>query len=161
MPPEVQRELTHALNLGAREIERKARTAVPEETGELRGAIEVRDSLEGFHATGAIGNFARGGLEIGTNSRVGSVIARFIGVFPARRASPGWYAAFVEFGTAPRTQGRGYTTRGGRKKKSSGNTHPGSKPRPFMWPAYYSLRRRVRGRISRAVRKGVRAAALK
>ena len=59
--------------------------------------------------------------------RTGGELVRIIGVFAERRGSPGWYAPFVELGT---------------KKKAR---------RPFLRPAFVTLRRRVQGRVARAV----------
>lgn len=37
--------------------------------------------------------------------------------------------------------------------------HPGHKAKPFMFPAYWALRRRVRSRISREINRAVKEAA--
>lgn len=36
------------------------------------------------------------------------------------------------------------------------NGHPGHAKQPFMWPAYWKVRKRIRGRIKRAMRKAVK-----
>jgi HK97 gp10 family phage protein len=129
MGPETAKQIEVALEAGAQEIADRARSIAPRDTGEMVGAIEVRKTLEGFNGTGAVGNFAR------MVSGAANGMTRFIGVFPDSRSSPGWYAAWVEFGT---------TTRAGK---------------PFLQPSFFSLRKRVQGRIGRAVNKAVREVA--
>jgi len=94
LSPAMTEDINAALDKGANEIRSKAASIAPRDTGELAEAIEVRDSLDGFTGRGAIGNFARM-----VKGEAGGLI-RHIGVFPERRGSPGWYAAWVEFGTA-------------------------------------------------------------
>jgi HK97 gp10 family phage protein len=146
--------ITNALNTGAAEIQALARTLVPQSTGELRDAIEIRDNLEGFNATGIVG-----ALSVGTGSDAARGVQRFIGVYPAKRGSPGWYGAFVEFGTSPRVKGQKFTQASGRRTKVARDTHPGTAARPFLFPAYNFLRRRVRARIARELNAGIRALA--
>jgi hypothetical protein len=62
-------------------------------------------------------------------------MTRFVGVFPERRGSPGWYAVWVEFGTTK------------------------SRARPFLLPAFFSHRTRVLNRVNRAVNAAVRQVA--
>lgn len=59
------------------------------------------------------------------------------------------YAHLVEFGTAPHPQGG----------KFKGTQHPGTTAQPFFYPAYRSLRRRVKSRISRAMKKAIKRGA--
>ena len=75
---------------------------------------DMRDNIDDFGASGAIGEFGRS-VKGGAGT-----LRRFVGVFPATKGAPGWYAAFVEFGTAARQTGRKYTTRGGRQRKAQG-----------------------------------------
>lgn len=121
--------LVDALDKGAAEIAGRAKVLAPRRSGELERSIEVRDNLEGFRGTGAVGNFARlvrggaGGL------------ARFIGVFPRKRGDPGWYAAWVEFGTRR------------------------AAAQPFLGPAFFGARKRVTGRVKRALTKAAKEVA--
>lgn len=55
------------------------------------------------------------------------------------------YAALVEYGTAPHRVGGRF----------AGAMHPGSAARPFFYPAYRALRKRVKSRIRRSLRKAV------
>lgn len=58
-----------------------------------------------------------------------------VGVFPDHNGGKAWYARYLEFGTS----------QGIAKGEFS-----------FLFPAYWSLRRRLRGRINRAIRKAAR-----
>lgn len=153
-PQEAREELVVALNQGAEEVHRDAVALAPGPeapygTGELKAAIEIKQSLEGFNATGAVGNFATG------SAQPEAGLERYIGVFPAYKGAPGWYAAFVEFGTAPRQQGERYTQAGGRTRVAKG-THPGTRPQPFMFPAWNANRQTVISRIKRAATKAAK-----
>jgi HK97 gp10 family phage protein len=154
---ETRIEISRALQEGAEHIRDVAKAIVPFKTGELRGAIEVRENVDDFKATGAVGNFGR------MVSGVAGRIQRFIGVFPSRAGDPGWYAAFVEYGTAARTEGQRYFTKGGRgriaKASAIGPHHPGTKPKPFLIPAFFSQRQFVLGRINRALNKAIKKVA--
>lgn len=129
LTPEIAAQVNAALDKGAEEIRSRATAIAPRDTGELSRSLEVRTTLDGFRGTGAVGNFARmvRGQALG--------FTRFIGVFPDRKGSPGWYAAWVEFGTAKSTA------------------------KPFLRPAFFSLRRRALGRVSRAISAGAKQVA--
>ncbi len=129
LTPDMLDDINGALDKGAEEIRSTAASIAPRDSGEMADAIEVRSTLDGFTGTGAVGNFARM-----VKGEAGGLI-RHIGVFPNRRGSPGWYAAWVEFGTA--------TTRA----------------QPFMLPAFFSRRKRVQGRIKRAVNRAIKETA--
>ena len=151
-PVQAREHLISALNQGAEEVHRDAIALAPGRgsrygTGELKGAIEVKQSLAGFSATGAVGNFATQG-DRGPEAG----LERYIGVFPDRRGAPGWYAAFVEFGTSPRVQGQRYTQRSGRARTAKG-THPGTRPQPFMFPAWRANKQKILARLKRAITK--------
>lgn len=133
MPRAMEQKIEEAIRKNLVEIQKRARLLVPVDTGELRGAIDIE--------------ITRGPK--GIQGRVG--------VLAASRASPGWYAIFVERGTAPRVAGRRYTQRGGRRRRSK-NTHPGARANPFLFPAYWSMRKRASGRVKRALRAGIKAA---
>jgi len=158
-PPAVEAEVSAALDKAAAGIRDRARKLVPYETGELHDAIEVRDDLEGFTGTGAVGSFARGGGE-----RVGG-LRRYIGVFPERKGSKGWYAVWVEFGTAARVKGsrvqatkKGLSAKGRRlgKTRVSGNTHSGTRAQPFLFPAYFGARKKTEAAVGRAINRAAR-----
>lgn len=89
--PEAAAQINSALDKSALEIERRASSIAPRDTGELAGAIEVRRDLssDGFKPRGI---FSR------VSTRLG--ISRYVGIFPSGREAAGWYGLFVEFGTA-------------------------------------------------------------
>jgi HK97 gp10 family phage protein len=58
------------------------------------------------------------------------------------------YAHLVEFDTAPHVLGG----------KFKGAQHPGTDAQPFFFPAYRALRKRAKGRITRAINKAIREA---
>lgn len=156
MPERSRIEVSHALNLGAQEIEGRAKSLAPVETGELRSAIEIR------HGTRVNSRKSDPDGMSDPNS-----MAVEVGVFVESRASPGWYARFVEFGTSPRATGQSYTTASGQVRKVAagrraggaiGDFHPGTPAQPFLFPAYFSIRNRVRNRIKRALRTAAKAA---
>jgi HK97 gp10 family phage protein len=126
LPAAMMAEIDAALDKGAEEIKAAASVIVPRDTGELAGAIEVRASLDGVKLRGVNTKFVRG--------KAGDV-QRFVGVFATKRGGPGWYAAWVEFGTQRRTA------------------------TPFLRPAYWAKRKRVQARVNRAVRKAAKEAA--
>ena len=126
LTPAMVENITEAVDKGALAVEARAKQIAPRDTGDMANAIEVRENLDGFTATGAIGNFAK------LVKAGGDGIKRFIGVFPQKAGDPGWYAAWVEIGT----------------QKAAA--------RPFLLPSYLSQRRQIQNRINRAVRKAVR-----
>lgn len=68
-----------------------------------------------------------------------------------------FHARWVEFGTAPSAKGATVTNASGRSRKSA-RTHPGTAARPYFFPAYRALRRRLKNRLSRAFTKAKRKA---
>lgn len=129
LTPAMVENITAAVEQGARDVEARAKAVAPRDTGDMVSAIEVRENLEGFKATGAIGNFAK------QLSRAGQGIQRFIGVFPQRAGDKGWYAAWVEYGTTKNAA------------------------KPFLLPSFISQRKQIEGRIKRAVNKAIRQVA--
>lgn len=60
-----------------------------------------------------------------------------------------YYAAFVEFGTAPHEAGGMF----------EGAQNPGTPAQPFFYPAYRALRKRAKSRVSRAAAKAIKEGA--
>ena len=129
LSPAARESIAKALDKGAAEIEGRAKAIAPTDDGELRNAIETR-SGEGAEAGGALSAFQ---AALGA-AGLGALVRR-IGVFPDLNGGKAFYARWVEFGTAVHS------------------------PRPFLRPAYVSLRRRVQGRIKRAISAGLREVA--
>ncbi len=72
-----------------------------------------------------------------------------------------FYAAFVEFGTAPHFVNKG----GGNKsvqrrlaRTGGGIKHPGAKPKPYFFPTYRARKKAIQAAISKAMRQGVEKA---
>lgn len=59
------------------------------------------------------------------------------------------YAHLVEYGTSPHEIGG----------KFNGAQHPGAKRQPFFWPAYRLIRKKMRGRATRAINKAAKEVA--
>ena len=132
LPLKMAEEIAAAINKGGQELRDRAKQLAParRHSGELRRSIEVRDLA--FRRVAATKKY-------GVSKRVGVIV----GVFPNENGGKAYYARYVEFGTAPHAIGRGI--------------HPGATARPFLFPAYWSLRKRIRGRINRATRKAAKA----
>lgn len=64
-----------------------------------------------------------------------------------------YYAAFVEFGTAPHN-----VAAGGGNKSFSGvaNGHPGARAQPFFFPSYRALKKRIQSRVKREMKKAIK-----
>lgn len=127
--PAARQEVTAAAMKGAEDVRDLARRFVPVDKGALR------DSIEAEAIPGRLGARVVAGDE-DTEVRQGSGV--------------GWnYARGVEFGTKRHRVGG----------KFKGAWHPGSKPRPFLFPAARLLRRRNKNRIGRAMGKAARRVA--
>jgi HK97 gp10 family phage protein len=149
---EEAKAIDDALEKGAREIQDLAKAIAPRgDSGDLAEAIDVRENLDGYKARGVFAKMKVGGS--GSSS-----LARHIGVFPSHAGDKGFYAAFVEFGTAPRKAGQYYTQASGRRRKAQG-THPGTPARPFLRPAFQSLKSRTVNRVKRAINKAAKQVA--
>jgi HK97 gp10 family phage protein len=61
------------------------------------------------------------------------------------------YPHLVEYGTRPHVN----------QGKFPGTHHPGTRPQPFFWPSFRLLRRRFRARMTRAINKAIKKAAVK
>jgi HK97 gp10 family phage protein len=127
--PEAQERITDALDKGAAEVEARAKAIAPVDDGDLREAIEVRDGSAGGAVQGAFTAF-RAAL-----GAAAPQLVRRIGIFPDLNGGKAFYARWVEFGTAEQPA------------------------RPFLRPAYLTLRKRVEGRIKRAINAGIKEVA--
>lgn len=68
-----------------------------------------------------------------------------------------FYARMVEFGTAPGVRGSEAVNAKGRKRTVQRN-HPGTTARPYFFPAYRALRKRVKSRLSRGLSRAKKRA---
>lgn len=148
LTPAMVESITEAVDKGAKAVESRAKAIAPRDSGDMAGAIEVRENLDGFRATGAIGNFAATMRDAGASKRDKGIaaralrenqaeqgISRFVGVFPTKAGDPGWYAAWVEYGTTKNAA------------------------KPFLLPSFISQRKSIESRIKRAVNKAIRTIA--
>ena len=135
--PITQKKLVHkALRKNAEEVTAMQKRLVPvRATGRKRGALKRSIRFKFFDPLK---------MEMSAGDQ------RKRGVF---------YARFVEFGTRPGKRGRKITV-SGRKRKQL-RTHPGTRAQPFFFPAYRSLRKRVRSRLTRSITKAAREVAAK
>ncbi len=137
IPKAARAEIRKALEKGAQEIKTMARVMAPVKDGDLRESIDYTFgafSPENSNVRGVSASDGLGDPDLSVTIHAGDAKA--------------FYAAFVEFGTAPHPQGGQFT----------GTQHPGTAPQPFFYPAYRLLKKRVKGRIGRAVRKAARDA---
>ncbi len=136
LPSAVKAEIQAALVMGGEEIADLARTFAPKKSGALARSIGstlgayVTDNanVRGVQATG-------GGHDLSVTIHAGDAEA--------------YYAAFVEFGTAPHPNGG----------KFKGTANPGAIAHPFFFPAYRLGKRRAKARVTRAITKAARKVA--
>lgn len=128
IPAKATQAARAAMEQGAEEIVTMMRRLAPVDDGELRASINWK------WGDAPPGTFSVTTIKGG--KRAGQEVAALrLTIYTNARDSKGRpYASWVEFGT----------------KNSAAN--------PFFWPAYRSLRRRVYGRIYRAVKKSIKEA---
>lgn len=67
-----------------------------------------------------------------------------------------FYARFVEFGTRPHSLAKGARKQNRAARMGGGYMHPGARPFPFFYPAWRLWKRKVKSRISAAMRQAIR-----
>lgn len=136
LPPAVRKALKESITQGADEITAMQRRLAPTKTGKLRASIkQTWGGGKVAHASVGGGGAGEGDPDLTVTLSAGDRSVR--------------YAHLVEFGTAPHTLGGIF----------AGAQHPGTTARPFFFPAYRALRRRVKSRITRAAKKAARQVA--
>lgn len=136
LPTAARQSMRVALDQSAGEIVDMQKRLVPRRSGALQNSI-------GY----TFGNYRP------DNSNVRGVSAGAEGADPDLSVTihagdaTAFYAAFVEFGTAPHPQPN---------NPRIGYSHPGANAQPFFFPAYRALKRRVKSRITRAAKKAAR-----
>ena len=128
MPARIRLAAAAAMEQGADEMVAMMQRLVPVDDGQLRASIGWT------WGDAPAGSFTvttiKGGRRAGTD-----VAALRLTIYATAKDEKGRpYASWVEFGT----------------KRSAAN--------PFFWPSYRALRKRVAGRIYRAIRKAIREA---
>lgn len=138
MPAAARRELHIALDAAAADMRDTARLLVPKRSGALFRSINY--TFGKYQVANAnVRGFSSG--------RRGVLNADDLSVTIHAGDEHAYYAAFVEFGTAPHKA----------KGRMRGTINPGTQAQPFFFPAWRLSKRRVRGRITRAYRKAVLA----
>lgn len=127
--------IKQAIAEAADEIADMQRRMAPVRTGALRASIKVTFGARPAQSSAGLGV---GGAAAGDPELTAWITAGGVG--------QGWYARFVEFGTAPHTAGG----------KFKGARHPGARAQPFFFPAYRVMRKRAKSKISRAIGKAAR-----
>ncbi len=122
-----------ALEKGAQKVVETAKTLAPVDDGALRASIG--------YTFGRYAPAVRGGLKT-----AGGVDDPDLSVTIHAGNEQVYYAAFVEFGTAPHVN----------KGRFAGTQHPGTAARPFFYPAYRMHIKSVKTSVSRALRKAIR-----
>lgn len=137
LAPETRSALKQALAESADEMTRMMKNLAPEDSGDLKrsiGSTFGRYRAENSNVRGVSTSAGVGDPDLSVTIHAGDAKA--------------WYAALVEFGTAPHTNG-------GRFK---GSHNPGMAAQPYFFPAYRALKKRVKSRISRATTRAAKKA---
>lgn len=151
IPQAIRKDIATAIEAGANDIVSLQKQLAPKQSGDLRNSIRAvkgsytpeNANVRGMSASAAEGNDPDLTVHIVAGD------------------DKAWYARLVEFGTAPHEirpkRPGGLLNVYGRMIESV--SHPGAKPRPFFYPAYRALRRRVKGRITRATKRAIKKVA--
>lgn len=136
IPKAAEDEARKAVVKGANEIAALQRNLVPVDDGDLQDSIHVTNPGESTPPYSQPG---------------GQRTAKDLEAIVTAGNSKVRYAHLVEFGTAQHVNAGIF----------AGTQNPGTTARPYFWPAYRALRKRVRSRITRSINKAVREAAQK
>lgn len=138
IPKRIEKAARGAMEKGAQELVDMMKRLVPKDSGDLRDSI------------GWTWGNAPAGAKVIAQSDPNERGLRITVYAGNERA---YYAAWVEFGTAPHNVAKG----GGNKSfKGTATAHPGSRAQPFFFPSYRSLRKRIQSRIKRETRKAMK-----
>ncbi len=111
-----------------------------------KSAFEMRSLAQQFAPV------RTGSLVAGIQVRLGGEVDQRSGTpVPAGAAmvvADAYHSRWIEFGTSPHVQGGVF----------AGTMHPGTIAQPFFFPAYRVMRKRHKGRASRALRKAMKRA---
>ncbi|MBJ6986941.1 HK97-gp10 family putative phage morphogenesis protein [Devosia sp. MC521] len=133
-PKAVESEIRKAMEQSANEIVALAKSLAPVDSGDLQMSISW---TWGEAPKGAI---VLGRVKSGATATGNMKITVFAG------GGDAYYARMIEFGTAPHLNGGRF----------AGSKHPGSAAQPFFYPAYRAVRKRAKGRVTRAVNKAAK-----
>lgn len=130
-PKAVEAEIKAAMEASANEVVALAKSLVPVDSGELRDSIGwTWGERPKYSQSIASVKSADGNL----------VLTIYAGNTKVR------YAHLVEFGTAPHINGGRF----------AGSQHPGTAAKPFFYVSWRALRKRAKGRVTRAVNKAAK-----
>lgn len=143
----LRRKLTKTIPEAA---QRRIKEAMEQSANE---AVALMQTLAPNGATGRLarsigwtwGDAPRGSIAIATSTRRSNNMR--ITIYAG--GGEAFYARFVEFGTAPHVN----------KGKFAGSRHPGTAAQPFFYPGWRVVRRRVKGRVTRAIKAAAKEAA--
>tara|TARA_Y100000815_G_scaffold232876_2_gene223896 strand:- start:121890 stop:122360 length:471 start_codon:yes stop_codon:yes gene_type:complete len=136
IPREAETAAKDAVVKGANEIAALQRSLVPVVDGDLQDSIHVTNPGESTPPYSQPG---------------GQRTAKDLEAIVTAGNSKVRYAHLVEFGTAQHVNAGIF----------AGTKNPGTTARPFFWPGFRALRKRVKSRITRSINKAVREAAQK
>lgn len=133
-PDAAREEIAKAMEQSANEVVALAKSLAPVDDGDLQMSISW-----------TWGDAPKGSMVLGKVKSKGAGAGNLqITVFAG--GGDAFYARFVEFGTAPHLNGGRF----------AGSQHPGTGAKPFFYPAYRAVRKRVKGRVTRAVNKSAK-----
>lgn len=137
MPQAVRNRVKPALERSAKRINALQKSLVPQKTGALFASISYK-----FGSTPVLSSSAS--FSLGGQGALGGDkdLTAWIYAGTEDKKAEGWYARFVEFGTAPHGE------------------HPGTDPQPFFYPAIRLLRPMVVRNIQRAFSAGIKEAGM-
>jgi len=140
---------------GAGVIRDEARLRAPKRTGALKKSIIAETDRKGSSRERLIANvkIAPRSFAVSPKGRAKAVSAKVQKARGKRTVRgelyPRAYAHLVEFGTRPHQVGKGSRLSKGR---SSGGSHPGTAPQPFLRPAYDVKNGEAKAVIERVIR---------
>lgn len=138
LPRRIENAAKKAMEAGADELVEMMKRLVPKDSGDLRDSI------------GWTWGNAPAGAKVIAQSDPNERGLRITVYAGSQKA---YYAAFVEFGTAPHNVAKG----GGNKShKGTVTGHPGGQAQPFFFPSYRALRKRIQDRIKRQTRAAMK-----
>ena len=130
LPKENLKRITNSLNLGADEIVGRAKLLAEDSRSDpIAGQEHMADTIRRTPIR-----------RVAASGRFSEKVSVFVLAGVGDKDSEIDNAAFrTEFGRAP------------------GEGHPGHSPQPFFFPAYHSIRKRVRSRVAREVNRAAKA----
>lgn len=151
MPKVARDEIHGALQQSAAEMVSTAKNFAPVASGALRNSIDY-----------TFGNYAPENSNVrGVGAGGGKLNDPDLTVTVHAGDAKAYYAAFVEFGTTGHAieakSAPALNLHGGVYAESV--EHPGASARPFFFPAYRLVKKKVKGRISRATNKAAKKVA--